>query len=180
MKHHLILHAVLATFASAIFLLVLPFAPNALAAPKPAISLQSTSFAFPGAGERNNNQTIGDFCCTGETATVWAANGTPAGYIYFYGFTGGVNVKVKEREKPRSSATRLRILVSGVADASHPNDARLKSAIEFSAAEMKPGLSRQITAGALRFTATIVDVSFTDDTHTSYWMDSVKVQVTVE
>jgi hypothetical protein len=39
---------------------------------------------------RNNNDTIGDFCCTGETATIRTAQGTPAGFIYFYGFSGGI------------------------------------------------------------------------------------------
>jgi hypothetical protein len=53
---------------------------TALAAPA-ALSLETTASEFPGAGERNNNGTIGGFCCTGETATVRISQGAPVGYI---------------------------------------------------------------------------------------------------
>jgi hypothetical protein len=33
---------------------------------------------------------------------------------------------------------------------------------------------------ALHLTAAILDVKFLDDTHARYWMDSVKLQVSVE
>jgi hypothetical protein len=48
-----------------------------------AFQLQYKTFEFPGAGIRNNNETIGDFCCTGETATLRTAQGAPVGFIYF-------------------------------------------------------------------------------------------------
>jgi hypothetical protein len=163
----------LATLSGGICLLAAPPIPK-------SISLQSTTFEFPGAGERNNNRAIGDFCCTGETATLRDSDGTPVGYIYFHDFAGGINVHGGLNEKTRSAATRFGILVSGPADADHLAEARAKSSIEFSAAEMKPGLTRQTTAGALHFTATILGVKFLDDTHTRYWMDSVKLRVDVE
>jgi hypothetical protein len=50
---------------------------------------------------RNNNDTIGDFCCTGETTTIRTAQGTPAGFIYFYGFSDGIT-DGKRREKKQS------------------------------------------------------------------------------
>jgi hypothetical protein len=53
-------------------------------------SIAEQNLRVPGAGVRNNNDTIGDFCCTGETATIRTAQGTPAGFLYFYGFSGGI------------------------------------------------------------------------------------------
>jgi len=139
----------------------------------PAVILRNTSFEFPGAGERNNNRSIGDFCCTGETATVRANDGTPIGYIYFYDFDGGVNIG------SRSAAARFGVLVSGVSDPARPA-ARVRSAIEFTAKELKRGLTRQTKAGALRYTATILDIEFLDEAHSRYWMDTIKVRVGVE
>jgi hypothetical protein len=159
------------------FSLVL-LATVAARAPRTAVpstfELQSKAFEFPGAGQRNNNDTIGDFCCTGETATIRTAQGTPAGYIYFYGFSGGIT------NGKRSAAKRFNVLVSGVCDTAQPASARVKSSIDFAATEMKPGLTRQTIAGALEFTVTIQDVQFLDEPHSRFWMDTIKIKVEVQ
>src|SRR5690242_16559938 len=54
-----------------------------------SLRLAKKSFEFPGDGQKNNNRTIGDFCCTGETAIIQTSSGSPLGYIYFYDFPGG-------------------------------------------------------------------------------------------
>jgi hypothetical protein len=136
--------------------------------------LQNKTFEFPGAGQRNNNETIGDFCCTGETATIRTAQGTPAGYIYFYGFSGGIT------NGKRSAAKRFEVLVSGSSDPALPAASRVKSSIDFAAGEMRPGLSRQTIAGALQFTVTIQDVQFLDEAHSRFWMNFIKVKVEVQ
>jgi hypothetical protein len=139
-----------------------------------APSLETTAFEFPGAGEPNNNRMIGDFCCTGETATVRSSQGTPMGYIYFYDYAGGIN------NGSRSAATKFRILVSGTSGAAPSKLARVKSSIEFASTELEPGLSRRIIAGVLEFTVTILDVKFVNEAHSRYWMDSMRVKVNVK
>jgi hypothetical protein len=144
--------------------------------PPSLLQLESNSFKFPGDGKRNNNEAIGDFCCTGETATIRTAQSTPIGYIYFYGFSGGINLKSK------SAADQLSVLVSGVSDPARLTSgsiSRAKSSIEFAALEMKPGLSRQVIAGALEFKVNIQEVEFVDEAHSRFWMDSVKIKVEV-
>jgi hypothetical protein len=131
------------------------------------------TFEFPGAGERNNNQTIGDFCCTGETATVRISDGTPCGYIYFCDFRGGIN------KNARSAAASFAVLVSAASQLAWPVS-RAKSSLEFSAKDLKPGLTLQTRAGALQFTATILGVQFPDKSHSRFWMDTLKVRVDVQ
>jgi hypothetical protein len=145
--------------------------------PQSHLRLENTTFEFPGAGKRNNNGTIGDFCCTGETAIIRTAQGTPIGFIYFYGFSGGINLR------SGAAADQLSVLVSGISDRARPNAgsiSRVRSSIEFAASEMKPGFSRQVTAGALQFTVTIVDAQFIDEAHSRFRMDSVKIKVDVQ
>lgn len=144
----------------------------------PGLDLATRTFEFPGAGQRNNNQTIGDFCCTGETATIRTTEGKIAGYIYFYGFSGGINVR-----PDAAAADQFSLEVSGVTGANRLDSARLgreKSSVEFSAKEMKPGLSRKVVAGALEFTVTIQDIKFIDEAHSRFWMNSIKIKVEVE
>jgi hypothetical protein len=142
-------------------------------------NLLTTSFFFPGGGRPNNNATIGDFCCTGQTGTILSDQRKPVGYIYFYGFPGGGLMCTVDGRK-RSSAAQFEVLVSGV---SHPEDVeseRVQSSIKFNAREMKPGASRQTIAGALQFTATILGVEFTDSARSRYWMDSIIIRVDVQ
>jgi hypothetical protein len=148
--------------------------PSIPQAARTALSLESETFEFPGAGERNGNRTIGDFCCTGETATVRANQRAPLGYIYFHDFDGGIT------NGSRSAAIQFGILVSGISNLAQHNAVRVKSSIEFNSRELKPGLSRSTIAGALQFTATILDVQFVDEAHSRYWMDSIKVKVDVQ
>jgi len=146
---------------------------------QPHFHLAETTFVFPGGGKRNDNGIIGDFCCTGETATVQTDRGVPIGYIYFYRFPGGgFMARVNGRE--RSSAAYFEIDISGILDPARLDSNHVKSSIRFSARDMKPGSSLQGTAGALQFTVTILDAQFTDDAHSRYWMDSVRVKVNVQ
>jgi hypothetical protein len=146
--------------------------PPQQSAPTP-LELQTKTFDFPGTGVHNNNDTIGDFCCTGETATIRTARGVPIGFIYFYGFSGGIT------NGKRSAAKRFNVLVSGISDPAQPASARAKSSIDFGATEMKPGLTRQTIAGAVEFTVTIQDVQFLDEPHSRFWMDTIKIKVEV-
>ena len=69
------------------------------------------SFVFPGGGQRNNNATIGDFCCTGETMTLLNQNNKPLGYAYFFSWDGqAYNLP------PSSIAPNFRIFLSGTTD----------------------------------------------------------------
>jgi hypothetical protein len=165
----------LAVFVGTQILFRAPVAsPSTALAARAALSLETTAFEFPGAGERNNNGTIGDFCCTGETATVRISQGTPVGYIYFHDFAGGIN------NGSRSAATKFGILVSGTSDTTRPKSARVKSSIEFASRELQSGLSRRAIAGVLQFTVTILNVQFVDEAHSRYWMDSIRVKVDVQ
>ena len=91
---------------------------------KTSIVLAKGSFEFPGDGQKNNNQSIGDFCCTGETATVQTNMGAPLGYIYFYDFPGG---GVLVGDGSRSAAEEFSVLVSGSRDPTRPDSPRVKS-----------------------------------------------------
>jgi hypothetical protein len=141
------------------------------------LKLRELIFDFPGDGERNENRTIGDFCCTGETATIRTDEKAPVGYIYFYSFKGGMNCEVDGGI--HSSAREFEVLVSGISDATRLDSKRVKSSIRFCGCEMEPGTAHRTIAGVLQFTATILDVQFTNKTHSSYWMDSVRVRVEV-
>jgi hypothetical protein len=150
-------------------------------APRPeprGLNFEPRTFEFPGAGQRNNNQTIGDFCCTGETATIRTAEGKTAGFIYFYDFRSGINLK-----PDAAAADQFSLLVSGVTEPSRLDSGRagrVQSSHEFDAKEMKPGLSRKVVAGALEFTVTIQDVKFIDEAHSRFWMNSIKIKVDVQ
>jgi hypothetical protein len=137
-------------------------------------ALQKSSFYLPGDGKRNNNRTIGDYCCTGETATVRTPDGNAIGYIYFYDFRESYNIGNNQ-----SVAGILRILVSGISDMWNLNSTRSKHMIEFRAHELKKGASRSVTAGALRYTATILSAKHRTKNHQQYYMGSVKVRMDV-
>jgi len=141
--------------------------------PPPQLQLAKDSFEFPGDGQKNQNQTIGDFCCTGETATVQTNMGSALGYIYFYDFRGGINVGNS------SAAEDFSVQVSGARDPGKPNSEHVRSSILFQASEMTPGTQKQTTAGILRFTATIEGANITNIPG-KYMMDSVRCRVDVE
>lgn len=139
--------------------------------------LVKESFEFPGDGTRNDNRTIGDFCCTGETATVQSDSGAPLGFIYFYDFPGG---GTKALDGTRSAASRFSVLVSGISDTSQSGSSpRVKSSIVFDAEELSKGSRKRVRAGALQFTVTIQAATL-DPSSGRYLMDSVRCKVDVQ
>jgi hypothetical protein len=141
----------------------------------PSISsprLDRTRFYLPGDGIRNNNQRIGPFCCTGETAIVYTNRGYPAGYVYFFGWVGqSYNVG------DTSIAPDIQILVSGLANLSKPTSQQLQNVISFRASEMRPGVSRSARAGSLYYTVTIERAKIRDGNF--FDMGSVAIRVDV-
>ena len=132
---------------------------------------QQKTFVFPGGGEKNNNSTIGDFCCTGETATIYNNINSPVGYIYYYDFKDGINVSNTE-----SIASDFSLLVS--ATPANAEQERIKDKIYFSISELYRGSTKSLKLGALRFSATILDVrKYSDPQY--YVMGSVQVRVVV-
>ena len=68
------------------------------------LQLTRTEFTMPGDGAPNNNSSIGPFCCTGSTATIEAADGSAAGYIYYADFTYGTMMRtMSEINRSRGS-----------------------------------------------------------------------------
>jgi TIR domain len=141
------------------------------------IQLAKTSFRFPGDGKPNKNKIIGDFCCTGETATIETTQGIPAGFIYFYDFPGG---GVIVGDGSRSTAQRFAVHVSGLSDPARLDSPRVKEVIIFDAGEMVIGTVRTVTAGALRFSAMIEDARFDQRYGVRFLMDTVRVKVDVD
>ncbi len=141
----------------------------------PPIRLANTSFRFPGDGERNNNRTIGPFCCTGETATIRTNEGTPIGYIYFYDFEDAVNVS-----NTKSAAGKLKILVSGSSDFSQADASQIQHQLIFAAGNSSKGTTRAVEAGNLKFVATLENAVVDGNAGTRFDMGSVKVRVDVE
>lgn len=134
------------------------------------------SFVFPGGGQRNNNATIGDFCCTGETMTLLNQNNKPLGYAYFFSWDGqAYNLP------PSSIAPNFRIFLSGTTDLKATNP-RAQSSVFFSADECSIGKTKRVRVGNLDYTVKITSISYPTGTayaNTHFWMDSLKVLVTV-
>lgn len=115
-------------------------------------TLRQSSFHFPGDGTPNKNQTIGPFCCTGETATVRTTDDKSVGYIYFYSWNGQA---VTKTEDGRSFVPDVEIQVSGVADPSKPDSEQIKSSVPFKASDLVSGATGNTTAGGLSFKVTV-------------------------
>ena len=138
-------------------------------------TLEQTSFYLPGDGVLNNNGYIGPFCCTGETATVRRSDGSPIGYIYFFGWEGQAY-----QVGDRAIAPSIEILVSGAASLSDIHSEQQESKVAFLAEEMTPGASRSSEAGSLFFTVTIEKAELTThDGRTYFFMGEVAVRVDV-
>jgi hypothetical protein len=117
--------------------------PLAASSPKHTV----TSFVFPGGGERNNNRSIGPFCCTGETATIRSEDGRPLGYIYFFSWKGqACNVK------GGSVVPSVEILVSGLVDLSNPDSQMEKASALF---HPEGETRKKVRAGGLSFDVSI-------------------------
>jgi tetratricopeptide (TPR) repeat protein len=122
---------------------------------------------LPGMGVRNENQTIGDFCCTGETATILREGNIPVGYIYFYGVVHAT----------ATAAQKLQILVSAVPSISNPNSDRVKDEIDFDAArELFNNATKSKIVGSLKFTVTILSVRTTGQ---SFFDDGLRIQIDI-
>ena len=136
-------------------------------------NIATTQVVFPGGGTRNNNGTIGDFCCTGETATILRSDNTPIGYVYFYGFKNGMNIG-----NNRSTATQLSLGVSATPDLQDATAPRLKDEIVFDAAHMFVGAVQTKKVGALSYTVTILAVH--KYSPTAYYMGETRVRVEIQ
>ena len=113
-------------------------------------ALSRTTFVLPGDGTKNNNQSIGPFCCTGETVTVRSTTGSALGYVYFYDFDGGYNVAGNQ-----SATKTIKILVSGPADLAAPDASQVKDQVAFAAASTHVGSSGTVVVGHLRYRFTV-------------------------
>jgi hypothetical protein len=143
--------------------------------PTPVV-LQKTFFSLPEEGVPNNNGSIGPFCCTGRTATVYTTGNSPIGYVYFYDFPGGGLMLSKER----SVAANLSILISGITDLTNINSPSQQSSIDFAAGEMQVGVSRSARAGALNYIATITRVDIVPINNQPYYdMQTIEVRMDV-
>ena len=140
--------------------------------PPPGIQLSKQQFSFPGDGTKNNNQSIGPFCCTGETATITKTDGTPIGYIYFYDFADAVNLP-----SGGSGAGTVKVLVSSEST-DQPGATQLKSEVSFDAANAGVGSVRTASIGVLKFTAKLRNAPLNGGTR--YDMGSVAIEVDVE
>jgi hypothetical protein len=139
--------------------------------------LRQSSFNFPGDGTPNKNQSIGPFCCTGETATVRTTDDKAVGYIYFYSWNGQA---ITKSDDSRSFVPDVEILVSGLADPSKPDSEQVKSSVPFKASEMIPGATGTTTAGALSFKVTVQNATLESIAGVTYAeMGSVAVAVDV-
>jgi len=116
------------------------------------VQLQKYSFRLPDEGQRNNNGSIGPFCCTGRTAIIRRADGIPVGYAYFYSWKG----QAYNTGAHSSAAPDIQILVSALSDLADSNSKSRQDSISFLAKEMSPGASRSIQVGRLAFKVTIL------------------------
>ena len=139
----------------------------------PEVSLERTKYYLPGEGKKNNNSSIGDFCCTGETVTVRSKNGYPLGYIYYYDFRGGMNISTTQ-----SVASQFSILVSGLSNPSDSKSNHIKQSLDFTSDELYKGAIKSIQAGSLNFKVTILNVSKYSDIN-YYEMGTVSSKVDV-
>lgn len=134
--------------------------PTATATPSPTPSptptavptqagtgLARTSFALPGDATPNNGGTIGPFCCRGRTVTVTAADGSVAGYAYWFQWTGQAYDEVRSGVGTDSFYPNIRVLVAEVGGSS--------TSIDFGAGELAAGVSRSVVTGRLTFVVTI-------------------------
>ncbi len=108
-------------------------------------TLENPTFTFPGAGEPNRNAAIGPFCCTGRTVTIRRTDGSIAGYVYFYAWTGQAYNIGKSSGFPT-----IDLLIS---------DGHEQGKIQFDASEAEPGVLHSVTAGKLKFVARLVQVN---------------------
>jgi len=139
------------------------------------VGIANPSFSLPVDGVPNANGYIGPFCCTGVTVTVDGTDGSALGYVYFFGFTNGVNAP-----DDMSYAQDLSILISGVPSIDDPSAPQVTGEIDFAASAMQAGVSKSGQTGALlyRVTLTHVDIEPVDG-QPYYDMGTLTVSVDV-
>jgi len=140
-----------------------------------SIRLANTSFRLPGDGQKNNNQSIGPFCCTGETVTIQTNENIPVGYIYFYDFEDAVNVS-----PTKSAAGKIKILVSGPSRLSQQGSQQVKQQMVFAANNYSKGQTESVQAGELRFVATLENAVVDGSAGARFDMTSFRVRVDVQ
>lgn len=112
--------------------------------------LRDSSYDLPGQGVKNENRSIGGFCCTGETATILTADKQPVGYVYVFDWPGQALDVSGETMVPG-----LTIRVSGANVLAPPSAVRQVSSVVFLAEDVSPGAKRDVKVGALGFTVTV-------------------------
>lgn len=133
--------------------------------------------SLPGGGVKNRGAAIGPFCCTGETAIISFADGQPAGFVYFFDWSG----KAKQLKSNRSVAPTLKVLVSGATDLTDARSPQVQAEVEFPAQSLRnPGATRRARAGGLEFVVTALGAQTTTiDGQTYFFMDTPRVEVSV-
>jgi len=131
----------------AIAMLVMMIVGQGAAAYAQPVTITRTFFVMPADGVPNNDQKIGDFCCTGRTASIVASSGTPVGYMYAFDFRDGVNFG-----DGTSGYGAVGLLLSGLSNSADPTSYRNQGAVWFSAGEIASGVHYKVTrVGALEF-----------------------------
>jgi hypothetical protein len=137
------------------------------------VVLQRTFFVMPSDGVRNNNSQIGDFCCTGSTATILTTSGIPVGYMYAYDFRGGVNFG-----DGTSGFGAIGLKISAISDGFNPSSRRYQGDVWFSAGEVSGGITtKSIQVGALFFQVRLSNFRMRDNRITGDVTTEVSIQV---
>jgi hypothetical protein len=143
-----------------------------------AVMLPTRSIYFPGGGWKNNNQYIGDFCCTGETAPILDNSNACVGYVYFF------NSKSPLYNSANGTLmSDLELLLSGSREFGNPNAPREKGSVYFRPNQVYLGAQMTATVGRILYTVKITDVKFEvlNGYNTGrFYSNSVKVMVTAQ
>ncbi len=151
---------------------------NGLSATK-TLSIQVESgtwyYQFPG-GQNNNNSTIGDFCCTGQTITISNYAGKPLGYAYFFNWNGDAY----NLPDGTSIAPNFEIGISG-ADNLEGTGTRTTSKVFFPYYDNVIGATKTVKIGKLEYKVKILEIAYPAGMYNSthFLMGSLKVEVSV-
>lgn len=134
------------------------------------------SYRLPQDGVPNDNAPLGPFCCTGRTLLVREQPGEGVlGYVYFFGWEGQAY-----NFEEGSGAPDVILLLSGRSALDAGNGEEEKGQVTFTAAEMKPGVSKRQRVGALEYIVSIDRVETFQYSGLSYLrMGSLEVSVDV-
>ena len=132
-------------------------------------------YQFPG-GQSNNNSTIGDFCCTGQTITISNYAGMPLGYAYFFNWNGDAY----NLPDGTSIAPNFEIGISG-ADNLEGTGTRTISKVFFPYYDNVIGATKTVKIGKLEYKVKILEIAYPAGMYNSthFLMGSLKVEVSV-